>query len=53
MYRLAAFEMYREPYRTIDAMLADIDAVTGEDAGAVADEFFDPERQTMVWLGPN
>jgi predicted Zn-dependent peptidase len=53
MYRLAAFELYREPYRTIDTMLADIDAVTEEQAGAVAAEFFDPERQTMVWLGPN
>jgi predicted Zn-dependent peptidase len=53
MYRLAAFEMYREPYRTIDAMLSEIDAVTVDDVGAVAGEFFDPERQTMVWLGPN
>jgi predicted Zn-dependent peptidase len=53
MYRLAAFEMYREPYRTIDAVLGEIDAVTVSDVGAVAAEFFDPDRQTTVWLGPN
>ena len=53
MYRLATVELYREPYRTIDLVLADIDAVRVEDVAGVAEEFFDPERQTVVWLGPN
>ncbi|MDH3369571.1 MAG: insulinase family protein, partial [Gemmatimonadota bacterium] len=53
MHRLATVELYREPYRTIDQILADIDAVGPEGAAGVAAEFFDPERQTQVWLGPN
>jgi predicted Zn-dependent peptidase len=53
MYRLATIDLYREPYRTIDQVLADIDAVSTEDAAAVAKEFLDPGRQAVVWLGPN
>jgi predicted Zn-dependent peptidase len=53
MYRLATIELYGEPYRTIDQVLADIDAVDREQVAGVAEEFFDPERQTVVWLGPN
>jgi predicted Zn-dependent peptidase len=53
MYRLATFELYGEPYRTIDGVLTDIDTVTVEEAAGVAGEFFDPGRQTTVWLGPN
>ncbi len=53
MYRLATVELYGEPYRTIDQILADIDAVRMGDIAGVAREFFDPERQTVVWLGPN
>ena len=33
-------------------MLAEIDAVTPDDVAAVAAEFFAPERQTVVSLGP-
>jgi predicted Zn-dependent peptidase len=33
-------------------MLAEIDAVSADDIAAVAAEFFPPERQTMVRLGP-
>jgi len=53
MYRLATIELYGEPYRTIDQVLADIDAVDRDQVAGVAEEFFDPERQTVVWLGPN
>lgn len=53
MHRLATVELYREPYRTIDQILADIDAVGMEGAAGVAAEFFNPERHTQVWLGPN
>jgi predicted Zn-dependent peptidase len=53
MYRLATVELYKEPYRTIDQILSDIDGVRIEDVSAVASEFFDPARQTIVWLGPN
>jgi predicted Zn-dependent peptidase len=53
MYRLATVELYGEPYRTIDQVMAGIDRIGAEQVGAVAAEFFDPARQTTVWLGPN
>jgi predicted Zn-dependent peptidase len=34
-------------------MLAEIDRVTPEEVAAVAGEFFAPERQTVVRLGPD
>lgn len=52
MYRCASVELYGEPYRTLDEMLAQIDAVTPEQLADVAREFFDPTRQTVVSLGP-
>ncbi len=53
MYRLATIELYCEPYRTIDRLLADIDAVDADQVASVAQEFFDPDRHAIVWLGPN
>jgi predicted Zn-dependent peptidase len=53
MYRLATIAVYGEPYRTIDQVLAEIDRVTVDEVAAVAAEFFAPERQTVVWLGPD
>jgi predicted Zn-dependent peptidase len=50
MYRIAAQELFGESYRTIDAVLADIDSVSA-DRVAEAAEFFAPERQAVVWLG--
>ncbi|MBI3983422.1 MAG: insulinase family protein [Gemmatimonadetes bacterium] len=52
MYRLATVALYDEPYRTLDQVLAEIDRVREDDVAAVAAEFFSPERQTLVWLGP-
>jgi predicted Zn-dependent peptidase len=52
MYRCAGVELYGEPYRTLDEMLAQIEAVTAEQVAEVAREFFAPERQTVVSLGP-
>jgi predicted Zn-dependent peptidase len=37
----------------VDEVLNEIDAVTPEQVAAVAAEFFDPDRQAVVWLGPN
>jgi predicted Zn-dependent peptidase len=51
MHRLAGVELTRDRYRRLDEILAEIDAVTGEDVRAVASEFFDPARQTLVRLG--
>jgi predicted Zn-dependent peptidase len=53
MYRLASFAVHEEPYRGLDAALAEIAALTPERVAEVAAEFFAPERQTVVWLGPN
>jgi predicted Zn-dependent peptidase len=52
MGRLAGFTLHGDRYRTLDEMLAEIDAVTPDDIAAVAVEFFAPERQTVVRLGP-
>jgi predicted Zn-dependent peptidase len=52
MYRCASVELYGEPYRSLDEMLAQIDAVTPEQVADVARDFFDPARQTVVSLGP-
>ena len=52
MYRCAGVELYGEPYHTLDEMLALVDAVTEEQIAEVAREFFGPEKQTVVSLGP-
>jgi predicted Zn-dependent peptidase len=53
MGRLAGFSLHDEPYRPLDRMLAEVDAVTAEEVAAVAAEFFPPDRQTVVRLGPS
>jgi predicted Zn-dependent peptidase len=53
MYRLATIALFGEPYRTIDELLAQIDAISPGDVAHVGREFLDPDRQTIVALGPN
>ncbi|HEU4584618.1 MAG TPA: pitrilysin family protein [Gemmatimonadaceae bacterium] len=52
MYRAAGVALYDDPYRTLDEVLALIDAITPEDVAAVSREFYAPEKQTVVSLGP-
>ena len=52
MYRAASSALYDEPYRTLDETLALIEAITAEDVAAVCAEFYAPEKQTVVSLGP-
>jgi predicted Zn-dependent peptidase len=52
MYRLAGFSVYGEPYQSLDQVLATVAGLTEDEVAAVAAEFFDPARQTVVWLGP-
>ena len=52
MYRLAGFPVYGEPYESLDQMLATVDALAADDVASVAGEFFAPERQRVIWLGP-
>ncbi len=53
MGRLAGFVLHDDRYRPLDEMLAEIDSVTQDEVAAVAGEFFAPERQTVVRLGPD
>ena len=52
MYRLASGAVFGDRYRTLDELQAAVGALTEEDVAAVAAEYFSPERQTVVWLGP-
>jgi len=52
MARMAGYALSGEKYRTLDELLGEIDAVRVEEVAAVAGEFFAPERQTVVRLGP-
>ena len=52
MNRLAMRELYTEPFRTVDEVIARIEGVTSADVLAVARAWFDPTRQTIVELGP-
>ena len=52
MYRLASMAVYNEPYRSLDEVLKAVEALTADEVSALAAEFFAPERQTVVSLGP-
>ncbi len=52
MHRMASLELQQDSYRPLSAVLADIDAVSSEEVHHVAAEFLDPDRQTVVRLGP-
>ncbi|MEJ2504494.1 MAG: insulinase family protein, partial [Gemmatimonadota bacterium] len=52
VYRLALQELYNEPRRSIDDLMARVDAVTRDESAEVAAEFLDPERWLTVRLGP-
>jgi predicted Zn-dependent peptidase len=52
MYRAASVELYGEPYRSLDDLLALIDAIGDDDVMRVARGYFDPDRFTVLSLGP-
>lgn len=52
MYRAATTALYGEPHRSIEDLLALVDAIDAATVRDVAHEFFDPARQTLVSLGP-
>ena len=52
MYRAAAVDLYGEPYRTLDEMLARVDAIEPATIHALAREYFVPSAQTVLSLGP-
>lgn len=53
MARMAGYALGGDKYRTLDDLLAEVDAVTVEDVAALGAEYFAPERQTVVRLGPD
>ena len=52
MYRAAGVELYGEPYRPLDEVLALVDAIDEETVRSVCATFFAPDRQTVLSLGP-
>ncbi len=52
MYRAATTALYGEPHRSIDELMALVDAIDAETVLAVAREFFDASSQVLVSLGP-
>jgi predicted Zn-dependent peptidase len=52
LYRLAGLALCDEPYQGLDEILARIDAVSARDVQEAAAEFFAPERQLVLLLGP-
>lgn len=53
MHRLAGTALHRDRYRRLDEILAEIDAVSSETVAALAAEYFDPARWSVVRLGPD
>jgi predicted Zn-dependent peptidase len=52
MYRAAGTQLYGEPYRTLDELLALIDAIDAETVADICKTYYPPARQTLVSLGP-
>ncbi len=52
LQRLAGCALYQEPYLGLDTLVARVDAVTNDEVAALAAEYFDPDRQVLVRLGP-
>jgi predicted Zn-dependent peptidase len=52
MYRAAGVELYGEPYRTLDEVLALVDAIDAETVAALCKTYYSPSQQTLVTLGP-
>ena len=52
MYRAASVALYDEPFRSLDELLAQVDAVDSEMVSTVARQFFSPDAQTVLSLGP-
>jgi predicted Zn-dependent peptidase len=53
MYRAAGAELYDEPFHSLEEELAKIDAIQDDVVAETCRTLFDPERQTVVTLGPS
>lgn len=52
MYRAATTALYGEPFRSVDELMALVDAIDEDTVLEVARDFFNPDRQVLVSLGP-
>ncbi len=52
LQRLAGVALYDEPYQTLDDICARIDAVSAAEVADLCREYYAPERQVLVRLGP-
>jgi predicted Zn-dependent peptidase len=52
LHRLAGTELYDEPFRTLDEITLLVDAVTLDEVAGLATEYYRPDRQTVLRLGP-
>ncbi|MFL5594095.1 MAG: M16 family metallopeptidase [Gemmatimonadaceae bacterium] len=52
MYRAAGVELYGEPYRTLDEVLALVEAIDAQTVAAICKTYYSPAKQTLVSLGP-
>ena len=52
LHRLAGVAVYQEPYLALDEICARIDAVSEEEVATLCREFYAPDRQAVVRLGP-
>lgn len=52
LHRLAGTALYDEPYLSVDEIMSRVEAVTHGDINALAAEFFDPDKQVVLRLGP-
>ena len=52
MYRAATTALYGEPFRSVDELMALVDAIDAEQVREVARTYFDPDRLILVSLGP-
>jgi predicted Zn-dependent peptidase len=53
MYRAAGVELYGEPYRTLDEMLALVNGIDARTVHELAKDFMVPDKQTVITLGPS
>jgi predicted Zn-dependent peptidase len=52
LYRAAEVALYDEPYRPVDALLAELDAVTPAQVRAACAAYLDPAQCSVLSLGP-
>jgi predicted Zn-dependent peptidase len=52
MYRGAGVELYDEEFRSLDEVLRLVNEIDADTVASLCEEFFDPDKQTVLSLGP-